>query len=623
MKIVLKIALAYMFTCTTVFATDSIKLYNIHEITLKSQRQYKNPYKDVDCWIELNGPDFKKKIYGFWDGSDEFMFRVVATKPGKWSWSSFSNQKDEGLNGKSGDFIAKEWTEREKEENPNRRGFIQATSNRRALEYADGTPYFFIGDTWWAASTWRFPLKGKQPDPDYLPAEGFGFEEALQFRKKQGYNGIGMIAAYPNWKADEYPHQFLDENGVAARDAWEKNLTKTAKDMHDEKGNMPFEVWDKSPVIANYDRINPEYFKSLDAKMQYCVDQGFVVFLETVRRDHLPSWKAYFDWPASFNWFNRYMVARYGAYNIIFSPIHLDYLGRYRYTLGGPEVNEALTLYHQEYGPLPYGQLVTPLMGISTYRQFGGTPAAPWLTMHSQGCGERNHQMYFLIEEMFNLPEHTPMINLEPYYPGWPGRNEVNTSVPVEPDSEKDHYYARAQMYGNVLSGNLGGHMYGSGAYCGNTTGEPKGEKNGHNRPYIWEHLNYPSGAQMQHLARLILSEGDAYQKCIPSPNQLKPNKAKGAPEGGLDGWSYLLIAPEKTIIFSYFEETAEIAKIYQLIPNTSYQVMWYNPSTGNWLDDQKTLKSDKAGTLDLGTFPDSTKVTKSDWALKLKAIIR
>lgn len=47
-----------------------------------------------------------------------------------------------------------------------------------------------------------------------------------------------MSAAYPNWKADEYPNRFLDENGVAARDAWEKNLTITAKDMHDEKGNM-------------------------------------------------------------------------------------------------------------------------------------------------------------------------------------------------------------------------------------------------------------------------------------------------------------------------------------------------------------------------------------------------
>ncbi|MGF1637725.1 MAG: hypothetical protein ACFCUU_11680, partial [Cyclobacteriaceae bacterium] len=205
------------------------------------------------------------------------------------------------------------------------------------------------------------------------------------------------------------------------------------------------------------------------------------------------------------------------------------------------------------------------------------------------------------------------------YYPGWPGRHDVNKGVPVEPESDKDHYYARAQMYGNVLSGNLGGHMYGSGAYCGNSTGEQKGTKDGHDRPFVWEHLLYPSGAQMQHLASFILSEGDAYQKCIPSHNQLKPNKAEGSPEGGLDGWSYLLISPEKNLVFCYFEQTAEMAKVHQLIPNANYKVMWYNPSSGKWLENQKSIKSDKEGMLELGSFPDGKKVTEDDWALKLK----
>ncbi len=31
------------------------------------------------------------------------------------------------------------------------------TPNGHALQYADGTPCFLLGDTWWATPTFRFP----------------------------------------------------------------------------------------------------------------------------------------------------------------------------------------------------------------------------------------------------------------------------------------------------------------------------------------------------------------------------------------------------------------------------------------------------------------------------------
>ncbi len=66
----------------------------------------------------------------------------------------------------------------------------------------------------------------------------------------------------------------------------------TANYMHDEEGNMPFESWEGSDVADNFDRINPEYFKALDKKIEYMNEQGLIPFLEMVRRDHVPSWKA-------------------------------------------------------------------------------------------------------------------------------------------------------------------------------------------------------------------------------------------------------------------------------------------------------------------------------------------
>ena len=66
-------------------------------------------------------------------------------------------------------------------------------------------------------------------------------------------------------------------------------------------------------------------------------------FLETVRRDNCPSWKAYFDFDRSYSRFVQYLVARYGAYNLVFSGIHLDWIPK-DYSLTADEFNEALTL---------------------------------------------------------------------------------------------------------------------------------------------------------------------------------------------------------------------------------------------------------------------------------------
>ena len=54
----------------------------MQEIILYSLNSYDNPYAEVDCWIELQGPDFSKKVYGFWDGGQTFKIRFIANAPG-------------------------------------------------------------------------------------------------------------------------------------------------------------------------------------------------------------------------------------------------------------------------------------------------------------------------------------------------------------------------------------------------------------------------------------------------------------------------------------------------------------------------------------------------------------
>ncbi len=595
---------------------ETLRLYEIKEVVLTAANSYENPYLEVDCWVEVEGPGFSKKIHGFWNGDSEFVYRIAATSPGGWSWTSHSNVNDEGLNGKSGTFDAVEWDGDEIAKNPNRRGFIKSSSNGRALEYADDTPFFMLGDTWWAASTWRYPLKGVIPDENYIPAEGISFEEAVHFRKRQGYNTIAMIAAFPNWKVDNYPPRYIDDNRIGVRQAWKKNGTNTAKDMHDEEGNIPFHRWDKSDVIADFDRLNPEYFKSLDKKIKYLSDKGFVTFLETVRRDHGPSWKHYFDWPGSFSRYVQYIIARYGAYNIIFSGIHLDWILE-TFSLTSDEFNEALTYHYEIYGSLPYEQPYTILIEGSTYREFGHGEEAPWLNMHAVGNAPRHHGFYPMLEEIFSLDPPYPAANLEPYYPGWNNstHNNIAGETP-EPDSDRDHYFARAQMYGSVLSGGLAGHMYGTGAYGGNTTGEPKNEGD---YPYIWEALVCASGSQFPNLARFILSEGKAYQGCVPRRDLLKPHKAEGSRDDGLDGWSFMLLSGNRELAFLYFENKAEVPVVTGLVPDATYKLEWFDPITGEWLEKPISLNSCHEGMISTGSFPSGRKVSGRDWCLKLK----
>src|SRR5690242_11132908 len=82
--------------------TIHVHVWEMNELTFISQNKYTNPYKEVTTWVELKGPGFSKRIYGFWDGENIFRVRLVASTPGRWYWISGSNQPtDKGLNNQS------------------------------------------------------------------------------------------------------------------------------------------------------------------------------------------------------------------------------------------------------------------------------------------------------------------------------------------------------------------------------------------------------------------------------------------------------------------------------------------------------------------------------------------
>jgi hypothetical protein len=597
-------------------------VWELQEIVLSAQNDYANPYAEVTVWIDLKGPGFAKRVYGFWDGGRTYRVRFVATATGDWSWSTASNQSaDAGLNGGTGALKAMPWTAAEITANPNRRGFVRATANGRALQYADGTPFFILGDTWLAASTWRLPMKGNEPRAGYVPGPGISFEDAVALRKRQGFNSISFIAAFPNWAADAHGATYIDANGVAIRNAWEKfgvwapnakittgdGATTTAKNMEDEAGNIAFPLKSEADGLADFDKLNPAYFRSLDRKMQYLSDQGFAPMFEPVRRDTGPSWKAYFDFDTSYARYIGYLEARYGAYNLLFSGIHLDWVTK-EYGLTGPQYNEALTLWLKTYGTLPFGQPVTALIDGSTYRVFGHGADVPWLTMHTVGNKPRAHGIYPLMEESFRLVPAVPLSNMEPYYTGWNHQINRPGGETPPPDSDRDIYFARAMMYGSVLSGGLAGHVHGTAAYDMTSTGEPSGW-----RPYFWDALKYRSAGEMQYLRDFVLSEGMRYRDLMLASDALFPRESRAAVKDGLEGWSHLMRTPDKTFALAYFELKAAAPRITGMTAKGRYRWSWFDPQTGRWMK-PIVVTADAKGALQAPSFPKAGK----DWAAKI-----
>ena len=588
-------------TFTTVFA-DTYHVWEKVEIALHAEKSYKNPYKETEVWVDLKGPRFNKRCYGFWDGDDTFRVRVMATAPGTWTWSSGSNQSDPGLNGVTGTFSALGWAEPEKEQNPCRRGMVRPSANGHAFEYADGTVFFLLGDTWWPTGTFRYRWHDDDRQRPIGPKAGF--KDYVRFRKKQGYNCIAMIAAFPHWANDGKPVEWETEDGMQLRDGWQLAGTNSVKDMHDEEGNRPFHFPGKVPGYENYipdlDRINPAYFQSLDKKIDYLNANGFIPFIEVARRDIGPIWKKYHQWPESYTRYIQYVWSRYQANICFFSPIHLDWAG----SLPPADWNLAANKVIEKYGPPPFGTLAGTNSNPSSLHNFGHIDQAKWLTFHQIG-NQRTHNNYAELTEIFNTVPFVPGLHGEPYYAGMAG---------AAGHTETSALYCRSGMYGSVLSGGLAGHIYGAGGWEG---GMWAGDVEEAAKTRIWDAIKWPSGGQMQHLKTFVFSERRKYQNLVPLVELISPNKS--GPEKGYIGWAYCARTPSKDFFLIYFEKDCPQASLSGALPNAKYKATWFNPRSSQWTDaGDGVLIADSTGKIVLPNFPGNLTKSDLDWGLKL-----
>jgi len=595
-----------LFAAVNTAVAETRHVWETVQITLQAEKSYQNAYTDVEVWVDLRGPDFRKRCYGFWDGGNTFRVRVLATAPGDWTWRSGSKPADPGLDGKTGRFTAVAWTEQQKQQNPCRRGMIRASANGHAFEYADGTPFFLMGDTWWSTPTFRYPW---YDDDRHRPiGPDAGLKDFVQFRKRQQFNCIAMIAAFPNWANDGKPARLTMDDGTVLRAAWRQPGTQSAKDMHNEARQRPFLFPGKVPgyedVFPDLDRLNPAYFHSMDKKINYLNSQGFVPFIEVARRDIGQGWKRFHRWPDSYTRYIQYVWSRYQANICLLSPIHFDTPGS---SIPSEDWNLAANRVIEKHGHPPFGTLSGTNSNPSTLQNFGHVDRARWLTFHQIG-NRRTHDLYAYLTEIFHAKPPVPGINGEPYYAGMEGHAG---------GTEMSALYCRSAMYGSVLSGGLGGHIYGAGGWDGGMWG---GNVEEAAENHTWDVLKWQSADQMRHLKTFVLSEGRKYQDLVPSVDLISPNKS-GEPKTCL-GWAYCARTADKDFFLVYFERDCPRATLSGAKARGKYQAQWFNPRTGDWAAaSDETLTADATGQIALPAHPGNKAKADADWGLKLTLV--
>jgi len=231
------------------------------EIAFHSAQSHADPFDEIDLNVLFSDPTGEtKRVPAFWDGGNVWKVRYASPKVGTYTYVTVcSDLADKGLNAQSGTVTVERYTGT----NPlYKHGPIVVESDRRHLQHSDGTPFFWLGDTWWMGLASRLKWPGE-------------FHALVADRVAKGFNVVQIVAGL-------YPDMFpFDPRGA-------------------NESGFPWE--------PEYSRIRPEYFDRADKRIRYLVDQGLMPCI-------VGAWGYFLPWMGEEkmrkHW--RYLVARYGS----------------------------------------------------------------------------------------------------------------------------------------------------------------------------------------------------------------------------------------------------------------------------------------------------------------------
>lgn len=258
------------------YIKSKCKQNKVVEFSFKIEDKYNDPYNQVEVDAVFLTPQNNEMIVpSFWAGKNIWKVRYSSELVGKHKFIIKSKDKKiiktEDISGEVNIF----------EYNGNNKlykhGPIRISENKRHLIHKDGTPFFWLGDTWW------YVFNGKVKYPG-------DFKKITLDRVKKGFTVVQLVAGfYPdrNYAAELYRDKgILDEVSL------------------NEKGQYP--------IDREFKTLNPSFFDMADLKIDHLAERGIVPCI-------FSSW-GYFLYLIGLDGmkkFWRYLVARWGAYPVV------------------------------------------------------------------------------------------------------------------------------------------------------------------------------------------------------------------------------------------------------------------------------------------------------------------
>lgn len=127
-----------------------IRMWRRWEQNFTAKLAYDNPYLDVTVEVTFfKTEEAPIRTLAYWDGGRSFKATVAFPSAGLWTYSTLcSRAGDTGLHLQSGQILV-EAAASEEHNALYRNGMLRISKNGGYIEHADGTPFFWLGDTVW------------------------------------------------------------------------------------------------------------------------------------------------------------------------------------------------------------------------------------------------------------------------------------------------------------------------------------------------------------------------------------------------------------------------------------------------------------------------------------------
>lgn len=398
-------------------------------------------------------------------------------------------------------------------------GYLQVTADGRYLQYADGTPFFWLGDT-----GWELFHRLRMPE----------IERYLENRRQKGFTVIQAVL-------------LAEFNGLHQPDQY---------------GRKPLENDDPT-------KPNEAYFRFVDSVLILAASKNLVMGL-------LPTWgdkvtKLWGEGPVVFDSVNAYQYGlflgkRYGS-----NPAVVWILGGDR-----PPFTDSLDA-RLVWRAMARGLLEVSPDAFITYHPWGGHSTSeyihnePWLDMNmmqsGHGSGHDVPVWEWITRDREKKPAK-PTLDAEPNYEDhpvnpWPTWNPANGYF-------RD-YDVRKQTYRSVFAG-APGVTYGHHAVW--QFWSRREEKINYADRYWTEAIDRPGAFQVGYLKKLILSR--------PSLSRVPDSSLIVAGQGRGGGHIEAFRDAANTYAMIYLPRGKSIAVRIDFLKSTQVQPWWFNPKNGS-----------------------------------------